>query len=87
MELVDKLEAYELYGFEDDSELHSIKNLDYKLKKLNDNKYDEFLCKCSEIAEDVLFIKTGELNELNRCHQEIELLAEKNLKEFLVNFK
>lgn len=87
MELVDKLEAYELYGFEDESELHSLKYLECKLEKLSHKEYDDFLCKCSEIAEEVLSMKTGELNELNQCHQEIKFLAKEKLGEFLIDFK
>ncbi|MBN1037999.1 hypothetical protein DVW12_04635 [Clostridium botulinum] len=83
MDLVDKLEAYELYGFEGTSELHIPKPINDKLESLESNNYDDFLCKCSEIAEEILFIKTGELNELNNCHQEINFLADKKLKEYI----
>ena len=85
MDLTDKLEVFELYGFEDESELHIPKPLNDKLESLTSDDYDDFLCKCSEIAEEILSIKTGELNELNHCHQEIAFLAKNRVKEYLYN--
>ncbi|AOR23105.1 hypothetical protein [Clostridium taeniosporum] len=85
MDLADKLKVYELYGFEDESELHITRHLNDKLESLYSVEYDDFLCRCSEIAEDILSIKTGELNELNQCHEEIGFLAKKKLKEFLID--
>ncbi|GAA0077889.1 hypothetical protein UT300005_22670 [Clostridium sp. CTA-5] len=83
MDLVDKLEVYQLYGFEDESELNISKPINDKLKSLDSNNYDDFICKCSEIAEEILSIKTGELNELNYCHQEISFLAENRLNGYI----
>ncbi|MBW6409902.1 hypothetical protein [Clostridium weizhouense] len=83
MELVDKLEVYQLYGFEDESDLNIPKPINDKLENLDSNNYDDFICKCLEIAEEILTIKIGELNELNYCHQEISFLAKNRLNEYI----
>ncbi|SFC88911.1 hypothetical protein [Clostridium uliginosum] len=83
MDLVDKLKTYELYGFEDESELHIPKPINDKLESLDFSDYNNFISKCSEIAEEILSIKTGELNELNYCHEQITFLAEDMLKSYI----
>lgn len=83
MNKVQDLESYGLYGLEDESELNFPKGINDKLESLNGNDYEDFMSKVSDIAEEILSIKSGELNELNFCHQEIVFLAEDTLKMYI----
>ena len=83
MEAVDKLEAYETYGINDDGEFNIPKPINNKLESLNESDYEDFMSKISYIAEEVLPIKSGELNELNHCHEEIIFLAKDILEMYI----
>lgn len=83
METVDKLEAYEIYGLNDDGEFNIPKQIINKLESLNKRDYEEFMSKISYIAEEILPIKSGELNELNHCHEEITFIAKDILEMYI----
>ncbi|NYC31671.1 hypothetical protein [Clostridium saccharobutylicum] len=71
MAIVDNLEFKELYGLYEDQEINIPRPINEKIENLNQCEYQNFIEKMTEIAEEVMIIKSGELNELNRCHEEI----------------
>lgn len=85
MEAVDRLEAYEVYGLNDDGEFNIPKPIFNKVESLNESDYEDFMSKILYIAEEVLPIKSGELNELNRCHEEINFIAKDILEMYIKN--
>lgn len=85
MEAVDKLEAYEIYGLNDDGEFNIPKPIVHKVESLNESDYEDFMNKISYIAEEILPIKSGELNELNHCHEEIAFIAKDILEMYMEN--
>ena len=54
-----------------------------KIEELDQNELDDFVRIIDNIAEDIILIKSGELNELNKCHEEIIYLAEEYLNSYL----
>lgn len=80
MAIVDNLEFKELYGLYEDQEINLPRPLNEKIESLNECEYQNFMEKMTEIAEEVMPIKSGELNELNRCHEEIIFLINKYYK-------
>ena len=70
MNQIEEIEALELYGIREESNL-PIPILE-KMYNMDKKNCEDFKSKIQEITEEILFIKTGELNELNRCHVEIE---------------
>lgn len=83
MEMVNNLDYYAIYGLYDDEKLNISKPINDKLESLNGNDYEDFMGKVSHIAEEILPMKNGELNELNHCHEEIAFLAEDILKMYI----
>lgn len=73
MEEVSTLEQKELYLIEDD-EYNLPKPILDKVNSLDRYEFQEFTNKISIIAQKILEIKSGELNELNQCHLEISCL-------------
>ena len=82
MSEVDSLEAEMLYGLQNE-ELDLPMLIQEKLNKMSGEYYTDFINEIEEMSKDILHIKTGELNELNRCHEEIAILAEENLQDYL----
>lgn len=83
MNEIEIIEAAELYGIEEDDSNLPVSILE-KMYNMDEDCYEEFKSKIHEITEEILFIKTGELNELNRCHEEIMILADELLSDYLI---
>lgn len=83
MEEVDKLEAYKIYGL-NDYEFNIPSPISNKLDSLGESDYEDFMNKISYIAEEIVPIKSGELNELNHCHEEITFLAKDILGNYII---
>lgn len=83
MEEINRLELYEIYGVNDDEEFNIPKPIINKLESLNEDDYRDFISKVAYIAEEILLIKSGELNELNTCHEEISFLAKDILEIYI----
>lgn len=81
MNQIEEIEALELYGIREESNL-PIPILE-KMYNMDKKNCEDFKSKIQEITEEILFIKTGELNELNRCHEEIMILANEILSDYL----
>lgn len=56
-----------------------------KFEMLNEEEFEEFMDSIMDITEQILQIKSGELNELNKCHEEIIYLAGKYLNKYIIN--
>lgn len=69
------------YGYVMDEEGFPFQ-IENKLSKLGAFE-DDFMEKVEEIAEEVYALKTGELNELNRIHEEVCRLSKERLGEYL----
>ncbi|MBE6070840.1 MAG: hypothetical protein E7208_02660 [Clostridium butyricum] len=80
MEEVNVLEQKELYLIEDD-EYNLPKPILDKINSLDKYEFKEFTSKILIIAQEILEIKSGELNELNYCHSEISFLIQDILGE------
>lgn len=82
MNKIEENEAVLLYGindFENDLPI----SIEKKIENMSSERLIDFKEKIEEIAEEVLLIKTGELNELNRCHEEIMILSHEMLEDYL----
>ncbi len=69
------------YGIEEEEKYP--KHIEDKINLMDDKEYQEFINIILEIAEKILEIKTGELNELNKCHEEIIYLAGQYLDKYV----
>ena len=77
---VEEIESKALYGIEEEAYLPApIKG---KLEKVKDS--EKFWSIIDEITEEIYEGKTGELNNLNVMHNEINYLASEKLKEYLI---
>ncbi len=83
MEDVSVEENNKIYGICEESSYP--RNIDDKLNDLDENDFEEFMEIIENITEKILEIKSGELNVLNKCHEEIIYLAEEYLKKYLEN--
>lgn len=81
MEEVRILENKEIYNIQEEAAYPLY--IYNKIDELDGNEVDEFLRIVDKIAEDIILIKSGELNELNKCHEEIIYLAEEYLNSYL----
>lgn len=81
MEEVRILENKEIYNIQEEAAYPLY--IYNKIDELDENEVDEFLRIVDKIAEDIILIKSGELNELNKCHEEIIYLAEEYLNSYL----
>lgn len=81
MEVVSELELNRYYELQENEELNLPNPINDKIKKLSIQDYECFMEKITEIAEEILFIKNGELNNLNNCHEEIIFLTKKYFNE------
>ena len=82
MNKVEEHEAVSLYGisdFENDLPI----SIEKKIEDMSSDKLIDFKEKIEEIVEEILLIKTGELNKLNRCHEEIMILSHEILEDYL----
>ena len=82
MEEVTSLKEKQIYSIENDNLPKPI--LD-KLSSLNKYEFDEFTKRVSIIAEEILEMQSGELNELNIFHAEITFLIEDILGKEWIN--
>ena len=80
MEEVRSVQNKSIYAIE---ELDYPKNICDKMDKLNEFEFRDFMNNIEKIAEEILLIKSGELNELNKCHEEIMYLAGEYLENYL----
>lgn len=71
----------EEYGIEDEADIP--KPIEDKILKLNNEDYTEFIEIINEISDNIYELKSGELNELNKCHEEIAREAEEKLNGFI----
>ncbi|MDO5515948.1 MAG: hypothetical protein Q4F66_00230 [Clostridium sp.] len=78
---VEAAQCEQFYGIEDDAEIP--KPIENKMLLLDNEDYTEFIEIISEISEDIYELKSGELNELNKCHEEIAREADIKLNEFI----
>ncbi|GAA0116776.1 hypothetical protein [Clostridium senegalense] len=81
MAMLEQLESISEFGVE--NEVYFPKPINDKLNSIEDEEYDNFISKAYEIAEEVYLLKSGELNELNFIHEEINNLAQELLKEYI----
>lgn len=81
MEEINFLEFSEVYGVRE--EINLPRPIEDKINNLSKDNYEEFTNIILNIAEEIFPIKSGELNELNKCHEEIMILAEKRLKNYI----
>ncbi|HCW53778.1 MAG TPA: hypothetical protein DG753_08590 [Clostridium sp.] len=79
---VEAIEFMEMYGLEEEVEIP--KPIESKLLSLDNKDYVEFIEKIEEMAKEVYKLKSGELNELNKCHEEIVRKSENVLSEFII---
>ena len=79
---VEAIEFMEMYGLEEEVEIP--KPIESKLSSLYNKDYVEFIEKIEEMAKEVYKLKSGELNELNKCHEEIVRESENILSEFII---
>lgn len=83
MEEVRIEENRQMYGIDEESDLP--KGICNKLGSLKEIKFKEFLSIIEEITNEILHIKSGELNELNKCHEEIIYMAQEKLYNYIIN--
>lgn len=81
MEEVRVKENKYIYGIDEEAEYP--KHIYDKLENMQEEDFEEFMCIIEEISEDIMEIKSGELNELNKCHEEIIYLAGECLNKFM----
>lgn len=83
MEEVRIEENRQMYGIDEESDLP--KGICNKLDSLKEIKFKEFLNIIEEITNEILHIKSGELNELNKCHEEIIYMAQEKLDDYIIS--
>ncbi|WP_061994042.1 hypothetical protein [Clostridium sp. ATCC 25772] len=81
MAMLEQLESINEFGVE--NEVYFPKPINDKLNSIEDEEYDNFISKAYKIADKVYFLKSGELNELNFIHEEVNSLAQELLKEYI----
>ncbi|NEU04026.1 hypothetical protein [Clostridium senegalense] len=81
MAMLEQLESINEFGVE--NEVYFPKPINDKLNSIEGEEYDNFISKAYEIADKVYFLKSGELNELNFIHEEVNSLAQELLKEYI----
>lgn len=79
---VESMKSKELYGI--DEELDIPKPIENKILLLDDDSYTEFMEKLEEISKEIYELKSGELNELNKCHEEINIISRDIFDEYIV---
>ncbi|CAH0436594.1 hypothetical protein CQ395_15155 [Clostridium neonatale] len=84
MEEVNSLKEKQIYSIEND-EYNLPKPILDKLSSLNKYEFDEFTKRVSIIAEEILEMQSGELNELNIFHAEITFVIEDILGKEWIN--
>ena len=70
-----------IYGIEEEEKYP--RHIEDKINLMEGKEYEEFINIISQISEKILEIKTGELNELNKCHEEIIYLAGQYLDKYV----
>jgi len=83
MEEVRIEENRQMYGIDEESDLP--KGICNKLDSLKEIEFKEFLNIIEEITNEILHIKSGELNELNKCHEEIIYMAQEKLDDYIIS--
>ncbi|MEQ3337681.1 hypothetical protein [Clostridium butyricum] len=83
MEEVRIEENRQMYGIDEESDLP--KGICNKLDSLKEIEFKEFLNIIEEITNEILYIKSGELNELNKCHEEIIYMAQEKLDDYIIS--
>lgn len=81
MEEVRVKENNMLYGI--DEEGNYPKYICDKFNMLSEDEFHEFMTIIEEIVETISEMKSGELNELNKCHEEIVYIAKDNLNKYM----
>ena len=81
MEEVSVEENNKMYGI--DEERSYPKSIWDKLNDLEENDFEDFMGIIEKMAEEILNIKSEELNVLNKCHEEIIYLAQEYLEKYL----
>lgn len=83
MEEVGIEENRQMYGIDEESDLP--KGICNKLDSLKEIEFKEFLNIIEQITNEILHIKSGELNELNKCHEEIIYMAHEKLNDYIMS--
>lgn len=83
MATVEYMEAKNMYGDGYEEDIYLPKPINDKLTVFSDEEFDEFFGIINELSEEVIEYKSGELNELNRMHEEIGFLADSMLEEYI----
>jgi len=78
---VESIESIEFYDINDGVELP--KPIENKISLLEKNDYIEFFNKIEQVSKEIYELKSGELNELNKCHEEIFIKSKSILSEFI----
>ena len=81
MDEVKVLENQEMYGIQKEADYPI--DIYNKIEMLSDDEFSDFMEIINRMAEEILEIKSGELNELNKCHEEIMYLSEEYLEDYL----
>lgn len=81
MEEVRVKENKDTYGIDEEADYP--KHIYDKLENMREEDFKEFMYIIEKISEDIMEIKSGELNELNKCHEEIIYLAGEYLNKFM----
>ncbi|WP_294156597.1 hypothetical protein [uncultured Clostridium sp.] len=81
MEEVRVEENRKIYGIDDEGDYP--KHIYDKFEKMQEEDFEEFMSIIEKISGNIMEIKSGELNELNKCHEEIIYMAEEYLYKFL----
>ena len=79
---VESVESKEFYGIDEEFDLP--KPIESKLLLLDEESYTEFMKKVEEISKEIYELKSGELNELNKCNEEINIISRDILHEYIV---
>lgn len=83
MEEVKVEESKKMYNI--DYECNYPKVIYDKLDSLGEIEFKEVTNIVEQITRKILNIKNGELNELNRCHEEIIYMVKKDLEKYIID--
>ena len=83
MEKVKEIEGFNLLGIQFNEEINLPMPINNKIESLTLDEYDDFINRIKIITEEIIEIKTGELNELNFCYEEIEYLSKDILLDYI----
>ncbi|SHK53573.1 hypothetical protein SAMN02745163_03993 [Clostridium cavendishii DSM 21758] len=84
MATIEYMEAKNIYGDGYEDDIYLPKPINDKLTLFSNEEFDRFFKIINELSAEVIEYKSGELNELNRMHEEINFLADTMLEEYIL---